>query len=111
MARIWRKVVARNSSERALSNDDDLIAALTPVATAFEQLHVPFYVGGSVASSFHGAMRSTRDVDLVCDIQSSHIDCFISLLHPNYYASVSAINQAIARQSCFNLISVICFKS
>ena len=46
-------------------NDSGLIEALNPVAAAFRELGVKFYVGGSVASSFHGASRSTMDVDLV----------------------------------------------
>ncbi len=104
MERLWPKVADQNSWGSILTSEDDLIAALTPVAAAFEQLQVRYYVGGSVASSFHGAMRSTRDVDLVCDIQSSQVDRFLSLIQPLYYASVSAINEAIARRSCFNLI-------
>ena len=41
---------------------DDFVKALQPIARAFTELQVPYFVGGSVASSFHGAMRSTMDV-------------------------------------------------
>lgn len=51
-----------------MSEADDLIAALLPVTEVFRSLGVRHYVGGSVASSFHGAIRSTMDVDLVCDL-------------------------------------------
>ena len=42
-----------------LSELDDLVAALAPVVTAFQNLRIRHYIGGSVASSFHGAARST----------------------------------------------------
>ena len=48
-----------------MSDVDDLVAALEPVAAALGRLGVGFYVGGSVASTYHGAIRSTMDVDLV----------------------------------------------
>jgi hypothetical protein len=43
----------------------DIVAATSPVADAFEFLGVPYYIGGSVASSLHGVARATLDVDLV----------------------------------------------
>ena len=39
-----------------MSDEDDLIAALRPVAAALWQLGVDFYIGGSVASTYHGAI-------------------------------------------------------
>jgi len=56
-----------------LNDGTDLIAALAPVAAVLNQLGVRFYVGGSVASSFHGAARSTMDVDLVCELVAEHV--------------------------------------
>lgn len=53
----------------------DVAEALRPVAKAFAHLGVPFYVGGCVASSFHGAMRSTMDVDLVADLSDAQVSC------------------------------------
>ena len=48
-----------------MSDSPGLIEALEPVARVLQALEVRFYIGGSVASSFHGASRSTLDVDLV----------------------------------------------
>jgi hypothetical protein len=42
-----------------MSEHPGLIEALEPVAAALQALGVRFYVGGSVASSFHGVARST----------------------------------------------------
>lgn len=54
-----------------MSDYDDLVAALSPVSAALTSIGIRHYVGGSVASSFHGASRSTMDVDLVADMSDS----------------------------------------
>ncbi len=88
-----------------MSPDQGLIEALEPVARILQSLGIGFYVGGSVASSFHGAARSTMDVDLVADIRLENIEPFISRLdEEEYYVSQAAIEDAINRSSCFNVI-------
>jgi hypothetical protein len=83
---------------------DDLLQALEPVADALSSLGVRFYVGGSVASSYHGALRSTMDVDVVCELQESDASEFLRKLGGDYYVSEPAVRTAIQRKSCFNLI-------
>ena len=87
-----------------MSNSTELLAALKPVADALTKLAANFFVGGSVASSFHGAARSTMDVDIVANIQKADVDAFLELLGDEYYASESVIHDAIERKSCFNMI-------
>lgn len=87
-----------------MSDGDDLIVALRPVAEAFRRLGVRFYVGGSVASTFHGAIRSTMDVDLVCDLAEADVASFAESFGEEFYISLSAVQQAVQRKSCFNLI-------
>ena len=69
-----------------MSDADDLIAALEPVVEAFRKLGVRHYVGGSVASTIHGAIRSTMDVDVVCDLRLAQVDAFVAAFraHPGY---------------------------
>ena len=87
-----------------MNDPDDLLLALKSVAEAFAHLGTRYYVGGSIASSFHGAMRSTMDVDLLCELDESHVEELVRLIGSDYYASKPAIYDAIRRQSCFNLI-------
>ena len=89
---------------KIMDSNPDLGDALEPVAKAFNAINVNYYVAGSVASSFHGAARSTMDVDLVADLKAAQIDSFIDQLEGNYYFSKTAIADAISRKSCFNLI-------
>ena len=82
----------------------DTVAAIAPVVTELEKLGVPYYVGGSVASSSHGIPRSTLDVDLVADLAPRHVAPLVEALHGDYYISRPAVSGAIDRRSCFNLI-------
>lgn len=87
-----------------MSNTAELIAALEPVTSALTEIGVRHFVGGSVASSYHGASRSTMDVDVVADISRKDVESFLNLLGNEYYASETAINDAIERKSWINLI-------
>lgn len=87
-----------------MSDTDDLVDALDPVLKAFRELGVRHFIGGSVASSFHGATRTTMDVDVVCELLEREIPRFVAMLGDVYYVSEPAIRDAVRRRSCFNLI-------
>lgn len=87
-----------------MSETDDLVDALSPVVAAFRTLDIRHFVGGSVASSFHGATRTTMDVDVVCELTEDKISSFIELFDRDFYISEPAVRDAVRRKSCFNLI-------
>jgi hypothetical protein len=83
----------------------DLQTAVTlRVAAVFESLNVPYLVGGSVASSIHGVLRSTNDADLVADMALWKVEPFARALESEFYLDRDAIRDAVARRSCFNII-------
>lgn len=82
----------------------DAIAAMTPVVAELERLGVPYYVGGSLASTAYGCMRITLNVDLVADLASEHVNPLVETLQGTYYADAKIISEAITRKSYFNLI-------
>ena len=94
-------------TQREESSMGDVAEALRPVANAFVQLGVEFYVGGSVASSFHGAMRSTMDIDLVAKLDVASVGQLVSKLGTEYYTNEVAIRDAVHRKSSFNLIHLV----
>ncbi len=61
-------------------------------------------MGGSIASSFHGAIRSTADVDLICDLREDQGAAFCEAFGDDFYLSRPAVEEAIRRRACFNLI-------
>lgn len=81
-----------------------VLAALSPVVDAFDQLGVDYHVGGSVAASTFGEARSTLDVDVVADLAARHAEPLVKALRPDYYVDVDLILDAIQRRSSFNVI-------
>jgi len=82
----------------------DLLEALTPLAAALETLGVPYMIGGSVASSVHGAARTTIDVDLVADLPLAAVSRLAEALAAEYYVDESAVADAVRCRSSFNAI-------
>jgi hypothetical protein len=50
-----------------VDNVPDILAAITPIVEALEELGIPYHIGGSVASSLYGLPRLTIDADLVME--------------------------------------------
>ena len=82
----------------------DIFLALQPVLKAFENLSIPYYIGGSVASSIYGMARATMDVDIVADLKIRHINRLKQILENEYYIDNEMIADAIRTNSSFNLI-------
>ena len=82
----------------------DILAALTPVVQTFTQLDIPYYIGGSVASSIYGMARATMDVDIVADIKQYHVSKLKQLLEEKYYIDEDMIIGAIQTKPSYNLI-------
>ena len=82
----------------------DAIRLTLLVTDVFEQMKIPYAIGGSFASSLHGVMRATMDVDIVADLQLEHIQQFVAMLSPAFYADDEMIREAIEHHSSFNLI-------
>jgi hypothetical protein len=74
------------------------------VTQALEEIGIPYAVGGSLASSVHGVMRSTLDVDIVADMRLEHIPLLVSALSKEFYADDEMMRDAIEHRSSFNLI-------
>jgi hypothetical protein len=74
------------------------------VTHVLEALHIPYLVGGSLASSLYGIPRATQDVDLVADISLTDVEPFVQALNDDFYIDAGMINDAIQRRSSFNII-------
>ena len=85
-------------------NASQILAAITPVIEALEELGVPYHIGGSVASSIYGILRATIDADLIANLRLEHIRPLVIRLQTNYYIDEDMIRDAIKRRSSFNVI-------
>ncbi len=84
-----------------------IIIALTSIVTAFEQLSIDYYIGGSVASSVYGIPRATFDVDLIADLRAEHVRPLVKKLEAEYYIDEDMIMDAIKYRSSFNIMYLV----
>ena len=74
------------------------------VVKAFDSLRIPYFLGGSMASSVHGIYRATADADFVAAVRPHHAEPLARLLQPAFYADVEAIRTAASSSRSFNVI-------
>jgi hypothetical protein len=85
-------------------SDSDIIISITPLISILNDLKIPYYIGGSVASSAFGKARSTLDVDIVAPITLPNAKRLADALKNTYYVSEDDIKDAVLRSASFNII-------
>jgi len=81
---------------------EDLLSRLIPI---LEEVRIPYMVTGSVASSAHGAPRSTRDVDIVIAPTRAQLVALMQQFpSSDYCADELQALQALTQRSQFNVI-------
>jgi len=84
--------------------NDEAFAAALQVMDALQELDIPCFIGGSLASAVFGIPRSTIDADLVARMDEPRVQPLVQLLGGEFYSDTSAILEAVHQRSCFNLI-------
>ena len=74
------------------------------VTSLLEKLHVRYLIGGSLASTLHGIVRTTLDSDIVAELRPEHVGVFVRELKDEFYIDEEMLAEAIDRQSSFNII-------
>lgn len=86
---------------------EDPIYLARKVAVLLESLNIPYYIGGSVASSLQGEVRFTEDLDLVVSIQPNQTQSILNVFSKDFYISEIAVDDAMrGRTSSFNIIDL-----
>ena len=74
------------------------------VTGVLENLGVPYLIGGSLASTLHGMVRTTQDSDIIAEMRSEHVKPFVDTLQSEFFIDEEMISQSIQRHSSFNII-------
>lgn len=74
------------------------------VTGVLEALGVPYLIGGSLASTLYGMVRTTQDADIVAEMRLEHLSAFVVALQDEFYVDDEMIAEAIRRRSSFNII-------
>ena len=80
------------------------IAVTLQVIDALEQVGATYVIGGSLASTIHGVVRTTLDTDIVAELSLQQAQPFADLLAGAFYLDIDTIRHAIRQRSSFNLI-------
>ncbi len=88
--------------DRAQVTFADLLAH---VISGLDRAGIPYMVTGSLASSYHGEPRATRDVDIVVDPTPIALARLVDdLLAADFYVDAEAAQTALAERTQFNAI-------
>jgi hypothetical protein len=80
------------------------LAVVLLATDALEQVGARYVIGGSLASTIHGVVRTTLDADIVAELTLPQAQPFAALLIGDFYLDLDAIRHAIRQRSSFNVI-------
>lgn len=90
-----------------MASDDGAEGAILRVLEALGKSGVPYMLTGSFASAFHGAPRTTQDVDIVIAPTLGSLQKLVRQFpEEEYYVSRDAALQAYGAESLFNVIDL-----
>ncbi len=92
---------ALQGEEFYLSDTPNIVDAITPIATIFEQLDVSYCITGTIANSIYGMQRAAFAVDFATNLSLENIPFFLSLLPSSYYFNEAGIKDVIVQQTFF----------
>ena len=76
------------------------------VTTVLTDLGVPLMLTGSFALAHYANPRMTRDLDIVVQLPTVHVDALLASLGPDFYADGDAARDAIATERLFNILHI-----
>ncbi|HEX9388805.1 MAG TPA: hypothetical protein VF918_20940 [Anaerolineales bacterium] len=74
------------------------------VTTVLERLGIPYVIGGSLASTLYGMVRTTQDSDIITEMRLEHVKPFIAELQDEFFMDEEMISESIRHNSSFNII-------
>lgn len=74
------------------------------VTQVLEKLNIPYLIGGSLASTLYGMVRTTQDSDIVAEMQMEHLQPFVLALQDEFYVDDEMMAESIQHHSSFNII-------
>jgi hypothetical protein len=74
----------------------DSIALVGQLDTILSSLNIAYYVGGGIASTIHGEPRTTRDLDLIIQVQAEIFEQLVAALEAiGFYCPPGAVEEIL----------------
>jgi hypothetical protein len=75
------------------------------IVKKLESLNIPYVIIGGFAATIYGISRSTHDIDIIVDLDATHIQALAEAYSsPRYYADPYQMSNAVRIGSSFNII-------
>lgn len=82
----------------------NVLQATHLVTDMLEKMGINYAVCGSLASSAHGMIRTTMEVDLIADLRQELVSMFVAMLKSSFFIDDEMIRSAIEHHRSFNII-------
>ena len=86
-----------------MSESNSTLVVALKFAVACEAVQVPYFLGGSVASSLQGQPRHTQDIDFVVELTARQVPDLIRALGPDFEVDDEALIDAVQRKRSWNI--------
>ncbi|WP_224247674.1 hypothetical protein [Hyalangium gracile] len=86
--------------------EPDILGIAFQCAEAMERAQVPYFLGGSLASSLQGEPRATNDIDFVVDLRPEQVRPLIDALGEDFDVDEEALREAVSRRSSWNIFHI-----
>ena len=84
----------------------DIFRLLVHLDSLLGPLGIRYVVGGSLASSVHGEVRATNDIDVLVEVPDERILAFVSALKPTFDIWEDTVRRAVAEQRSFSALHI-----
>jgi len=81
----------------------DVVDLALEVAAAFDRSGVPYFLGGSLASSLQGEPRATNDIDFVIEMDEARVALLSAELGPDFDIDEGALAEAVRKRGSWNI--------
>jgi hypothetical protein len=82
----------------------DLMTTMLPLMHLCEELNIPCYLGGSIASSIYGMQQLANDIDLIVDLDKHLLPLLSALSQLGYVFDENDLQRAFYEQTSFSLL-------
>jgi hypothetical protein len=75
-----------------------MLQLLEKICQILEALQIPYMLSGSVAMNFYTDPRTTRDIDIIVELQNQDVPAFVTQLGNQFYVYPEGIYEEITRK-------------
>ncbi len=84
----------------------DAISATVKVTKVLENIGISYFIGGLLASTLYGMVRTTQDSDIITHLCAEHVPWLVDALKSEFYIDDEMILDAVVDHSSFNIIII-----